>query len=100
MVVAVAAIASISAALPRSSSTDCSASVRLACVGVSAVRRMARAPTKTMGPNMTSLANFLHDFQLVRRAADLVVATRKDLRRWHEPTVTAVQVNTWISAEL
>ena len=49
---------------------------------------------------MASLANFLHDFQLVRRAADLVVATRRDLRRWHEPTVTAVQVNTWVSAEL
>ena len=49
---------------------------------------------------MASLANFLHDFQMVRRAADLVVATRKDLQRWHEPTVTAVQVNTWISADL
>jgi hypothetical protein len=49
---------------------------------------------------MTSLANFLHDFQLVRRAADLVVATCKDLRRWHEPTVTAAQVNTWVGAEL
>ena len=49
---------------------------------------------------MASLANFLHDFQLVRRAADLVVATRKDLRRWHAPTVTAAQVNTWVSADL
>ncbi len=49
---------------------------------------------------MESLANFLHDFQMVRRAADLVVATRKDLRRWHEPTVIAAQVNTWISADL
>jgi hypothetical protein len=49
---------------------------------------------------MASLANFLHDFQLVRRAADLVVATRKDLRRWHEPTVTLAQVATWVSADL
>ena len=49
---------------------------------------------------MASLANFLHDFQMVRRAADLVVATRKDLQRWHEPTVIAAQVNTWISADL
>jgi hypothetical protein len=49
---------------------------------------------------MASLANFLHDFQLVRRAADLVVATRKDLRRWHEPTVTSAQVATWVSADL
>jgi hypothetical protein len=61
---------------------------------------MARPPTKTTGINMASLANFLHDFQLVRRAAELVVATRKDLRRWHEPTVIAAQVNTWVSAEL
>ena len=49
---------------------------------------------------MASLANFLHDFQLVRRAAVLVVATRKDLGRWHARTATAAQVNTWISADL
>ncbi len=49
---------------------------------------------------MASLANFLHDFQLVRRAADLVVATRQDLRKWHEPTVTATQVTSWVSADL
>jgi hypothetical protein len=61
---------------------------------------MARPPTKTTGTNMASLANFLHDFQLVRRAADLVVATRRDLHRWHERTTTAAQVNTWISADL
>ncbi len=56
--------------------------------------------TSTRVFNMASLANFLLDFQLVRRAAALVVATRKDLRRWHEPTVTAAQVNIWVGAEL
>ncbi len=53
-----------------------------------------------MGINMESLANFLHDFQLLRRAAVLVVATREDLHQWHEQTVTAAQVSTWISADL
>jgi hypothetical protein len=49
---------------------------------------------------MESLANFLHDFQLVRRAAVLVVATRNDQQKWRERTVTAAQANTWIGADL
>ncbi len=40
------------------------------------------------------------EVRLPCRAAALVVATRKDLRRWHEPTVTAAQVNIWVGAEL
>jgi hypothetical protein len=46
---------------------------------------------------MESLAKFLHDFQLLRRAAILVASTGDDFRQWHERTVSAAKVNTWLS---
>jgi hypothetical protein len=49
---------------------------------------------------MAPIADVLHDFQLIRRAADLVMANHNDLERWHSHIPAVAQVTAWISADL
>jgi len=48
---------------------------------------------------MQPLADFLHESQLLRRAATLIRSDRKQLSLWHGQTVATARIARWVSSD-